>query len=201
MTPLRVGLTGGIGSGKTTVANLFAQRGATLIDADKIAHELTLRGTPSYTAIIKHFGADILTKTAELDRQKLRELIFKNPEAKQWLEKRLHPLILQAICEQISQSFSPYCIIVIPLLVETRMKLDFLDRVCVIDAPETLRVQWASQRDQVAPADILAIMSSQSSREERLAIADDVIINDRDLEALEDQVKKLHQQYLQIALP
>lgn len=194
-----VGLTGGIGSGKTTVADAFAKLGATVIDADVIAREVTVQGTPGYRAIAKHFGAGMLTSTAELDRQKLRSLVFQDAEAKHWLENLLHPLILQAIREQISRATTPYCIIVIPLLVETAVTVDFLDRICVVDAPETLRIQWASQRDQVPPADIRAVMAGQSSREQRLAVADDVVVNDGDLAALEKQVKKLHRQYLQIA--
>lgn len=194
---LCVGLTGGIGSGKTTVANMFAKLGAAVIDADVIAREVVASGTLGLTAIVTHFGQDILTGAGELDRKKLREMIFQDEQAKSWLERTLHPLILQVIHERIRTTSSPYCIIVIPLLAETAYLFDFLNRVCVVDAPETLRKQWAAERDQVSLAHIETIMATQTTRKQRLAIADDVITNNHDLKALNLQVKRLHQQYLE----
>jgi len=194
-----VGLTGGIGSGKTTVANFFAQLGITVIDADVIAREVTEPGAPAYNPIVEHFGQDIVTAQGQLDRKKLRRIIFENNLAKVWLENLLHPLILRTMRERIDQVTSPYCIMVIPLLVETAFSIDFLDRICVVDAPEALRKQWAAQRDQTSPAEIEAVIAAQSARERRLALADDLIINNHDLAALETQIKKLHSQYLQMA--
>ncbi len=194
-----IGLTGGIGSGKTTVANFFAQWGIAVIDADVIAREVTEPGSTGYDAVVAHFGEGILNASGELDRKKLRSAIFKNPEAKAWLENTLHPLILNAMREQIRCVTSPYCVAVIPLLTETFFSIDFLDRICVVDAPEASRKKWAARRDLVSPADIDLIIAAQSDREKRLAIADDVIINDQNLDVLKDRVKKLHLQYLQMA--
>jgi dephospho-CoA kinase len=197
--PLCIGLTGGIGSGKTTVTNFFKKFGASIIDSDTIAREVTHPGTSGFAAIVAHFGENILTREGGLDRKKLRGIIFKDSSAKQWLENALHPLILLAIREQISTITTLYCIIVIPLLAEINLAVDFLDRVCVVDAPESLRKQWAMERDQASPSEIEAIMEAQTTRENRLALANDVIINNHNLDALEAQVKKLHLQYLQMA--
>jgi dephospho-CoA kinase len=194
-----VGLTGGIGSGKTTVAGLFAALGVWIIDADVIAHALTEPGAAGHAKVAAHFGPAILTADGRLDRQALRGLIARHSEAKTWLENTLHPLILADIRRQIQQIEAPYCLVVIPLLAESALRVDFLDRVCVVDAPEALRKHWAAQRDQVCVADIEAIIAIQSPREKRLALADDVIVNDQDLSALKAQVQKLHQQYLQMA--
>ena len=144
-----IGLTGGIGSGKTTVANFFAQWGIAIIDADVIAREVTEPGSKGFDAVVAHFGEDILNASGELDRKKLRHIIFKNPEAKAWLENTLHPLILNAIREQIRCVTSPYCVAVIPLLTETSFSIDFLDRICRRDAPEASRKKWAARRDLV----------------------------------------------------
>lgn len=191
-----VGLTGGIGSGKTTVAHFFAELGITVIDADSIAREVTAPGTPDLTAIASHFGADILTPAGALDRKKLRQIIFNDAREKIWLEQRLHPLILNLMRARIRHVSSPYCILVIPLLAEVRESIDFLDRICVVDAPELLRKQWAAQRDQVSPSEIEAIMSNQYAEQQRLALADDIITNHSDLQTLQTQVQKLHQHYL-----
>lgn len=191
-----IGLTGGIGSGKTTVANLFQQLGATVIDSDQIAKELSSPGQRGYQAILEHFGQEILKENSDqIDRKKLRTIIFKDHQAKKWLEETLHPLIIEEIQSKIKQSDAPYCIVVIPLLIETSIKIDFLDRICVIDTTEELQKKWASQRDQVSPDEIAQMMKAQASRAQRLAIADDIILNTNGLAALETQVKKLHQQY------
>lgn len=193
-------LTGGIGSGKTTVANFFVQLGITVIDADAIAHEIISPGAEGYGAIVAHFGKDILmSHSTALDRQKLRKIIFQNPAEKSWLENTLHPVIVQTMRERLLRVTSPYCLVVIPLFAETSLPLDFINRVCVVDAPEALQRQWAAQRDQVSPAEIELIMATQAPRETRLALADDVITNNQSLSALEAEVKKLHTQYLQMA--
>lgn len=193
-----VGLTGSIGSGKTTVARFFAKLGVTIVDADIIAREITEPGAPGYTAVLAHFGKKILTQQ-HIDRKQLRQIIFKNPAEKKALEKILHPLILEAMRERIRHATSPYCIAVIPLLAEVFSQIDFVTRVCVVDAPEHLSKQWAAERDHTSLLDIEAIMAAQIAHEERLALADDVILNNQDLAGLERQVKILHRQYLQMA--
>ena len=195
---LRIALTGGIGSGKSTVSQLFAKLGAEMIDADQIAHELTQCGKLAYQQIVEHFGSSFLLANQQLDRKKLRHCIFKSNQAKTWLEKMLHPMILETIRQKIINVRSSYCIIVIPLLTETTLKIDFIDRVCVIDAPIHLRKQWATTRDEASLSEITAIMSQQNSSSRRLAIADDVITNDQDMATLQIQVEKLHHQYLQM---
>ncbi len=195
---LKVGLTGGIGSGKSVVAGMFAKLGTEIIDADIIAKEITQPGQRAYQLIIKHFGIDILTKDKQLNRKQLRQLVFNDTKQKIWLEKTLHPLILQQIVERIQKVNSPYCIIIIPLLAEAWPEIDFIDRVCVVEAPENLRKQWAANRDQAALLEIEAIVANQSSSAQRLALADDIIHNDQDIPALQIQVHKLHQQYLQM---
>jgi dephospho-CoA kinase len=201
MIKLVIGLTGGIGSGKTTVASLFHQQGATVIDSDQIAKELSYPGQMGYQAILEHFGKEILKKNSnQIDRKKLRNIIFNDYQAKKWLEETLHPLIIEEIQSKIKQSDFSYCIIVIPLLLETSIKINFLDRICVVDTTEELQKKWASQRDHVSPDEIAQVMKSQASRAQRLAIANDIILNTNGLAALETQVKKLHLQYLQMSL-
>ncbi len=201
MKILRVGLTGGIGSGKTTVANFFRKLGITIIDADLISRELTRPLTDGYHSIVNHFGTDILlTDSLEIDRAKLRKIIFKDQQAKQWLENMLFPLILTSMRKQAQAlTVTPYCILVIPLLAENILDIDFLDRICVVDTPDNLRKEWAAKRDQVTTEDIEKIMTEQSSREHRISIANDIIINNHDLSALEFQVLSLHHKYLDLA--
>ena len=195
---LCVGLTGSIGSGKTTVANMFADLGSTIIDADLIARQVTQPGTRAYHAIVHHFGVEILTSKKTLDRTKLRQIIFNDGEARKWLEKTLHPVILDTIRDQLKKVTTPYCIVVIPLLVETFPIIDFLNRICVVDAPIEICMRRIMQRDQTDISHIQAIISAQSPREQRLQLADEIIANDQDLTSLQTQVKKLHQQYLQM---
>lgn len=194
-----VGLTGGIGSGKSTVAHLFANLGVTVIDADLIAREVTAPRSEGLATIMKCFGDKVFTAQGELDRKKLRDIIFADSEAKTQVENLLHPLIVQAMRKQIAAAPPPYCLAVIPLLTESTLSFDFLNRICVVDAPVELQLQRAAQRDQVTESAIAAIIASQSSREERLKSADDVILNQGNLHDLETQVKKLHQRYLQLA--
>ena len=194
---LRVGLTGGIGSGKSAVADIFAELGVPIIDADVIAREVTAREQPVLQELADFFGADILTESHELDRSKLRDIIFADPIQRKWLEEKLHPLIRSSIKSQIKHLSSPYCIAVIPLLVESP-SIDYIDRVLVVDVEPDIQIARASQRDNKDPKHIAAIMQSQSQRDERLAIADDVIHNDSTLEALRKQVLILHQMYLEL---
>lgn len=195
---LRIGLTGGIGSGKSTVANFFQKLGVPVIDADQIAHEITEPNQPALKKIVMHFGEDILDNNEALRRAALRKIIFENPHEKVWLEKLLHPLIRKKMKEAIDRCHYPYCILVIPLLAESK-GITFIDRVLVVDAPMDLQIQRAKQRDDVSDKAIKAIIDSQCDHHERLAIADDIINNDADLTTLQNKVQQLHQKYLNLA--
>ena len=192
-----IGLTGGIGSGKTTVANFFAKLGVPIVDADDIAHRITLPNGVAYPKIIDHFGKKILNDDKTLNRKKLRDIIFENETEKEWLENYLHPLIRDAMLFKIQKIKSPYCICVIPLLAEST-DIHFIDRVLVIDAPIKLQLERARKRDTATKESIQKIMDSQATQASRLAIADDVLTNDGDLKSLENKVEKLHQQYAKL---
>lgn len=194
-TAFCIGLTGGIGSGKTTVANFFAKLGVPIIDADDIAHQITKPHALAYRTIVTHFGKQILNDDNTIDRRKLRHLIFENPAEKKWLENELHPLIRQTMRQKIQQIEFPYCICVIPLLTESN-DIEFIDRVLVVDSPMTIQIERAKKRDNATAEDIQKIINSQSSRFTRLKMADDVIVNDGDIIALENKVFSLHQAYL-----
>lgn len=192
---LRVGLTGGIGSGKSTVADFFKHCGAPIIDADHIAHVLTEKNTPAYQKIISHFGKNILQDDSNIDRKKLRDIIFNNLSEKKWLEDYLHPLIRENMQSEIKTLHAPYCICVIPLLTESS-KIDFIDRVLVVDAPLDTQIARAKKRDRTTDADIQKIIDAQASQAARLKMADDVLTNNSNLQTLEKQVKELHKKYL-----
>lgn len=195
---MRIGLTGGIGSGKSTIANMFRELGIDIIDADVIAHELTADDHPNTLKIIEHFGSIVSTnKPGQLNRKNTRHLISSDPTANSWLNNLLHPQIRQAMEDKAKQSKTPYCILAIPLLTES--KYDFqLDRVCVIDCPVGIQQQRAQERDQTSEQAIADIVKLQATREDRLAIANDIIINDTDLDHLKKQVTKLHHYYLDL---
>ncbi|SRR5579883_171166 len=195
---LVIGLTGGIGSGKSTVARLFAERGIPIIDADLLAREVSRPGTPAFAAIVNHFGKEILLANGDLDRAQLRHLIFTDTKQRLWLEDLVHPLIRDKIEQQIAQLKAPYCVAVIPLLLEVK-PYPFIDRILVVDAAESLQLQRAAARDQSNAAEIEAIVKSQINRQHRLAQAHDVIVNDGSVADLVPQVESLHQQYLAIA--
>jgi dephospho-CoA kinase len=192
---LKIGLTGGIGSGKSTVAKYFAELGITVIDADQIAHELCASNTSCTKKIIEHFGNKILNKDGTLNRSYLRKLIFQDAREKKWLEQLLHPLVYQEMQRQIQKATSPYCILVIPLLFETKAE-DFVDRILVVDSLEQLQIKRIQKRDKISEAEIKKICASQIPRDEHLSRADDIIHNDKSLADLQKQVKKLHQEYL-----
>ena len=192
--PFCVGLTGGIGSGKSTVANLFKDLGVTIIDADIIAHEITQPNQEAYHNIVTHFGNDILNIDKTINRRKLREIIFTSKSEKKWLEALLHPLIRQNMQAEMMSSQTPYCICVIPLLAESK-GIDFLDTILTVETTQDLQIQRAMDRDQDSKASIQKIINSQANREKRQAIADNIIINDSDLLSLKDKVLQLHQQY------
>jgi dephospho-CoA kinase len=194
---LVVGLTGGIGSGKSTVADLFKAHGVPIIDADVIAREVTMPGTPALNNIIKHFGADILKQDGSLNRSALREKIFGNTEQRIWLEELLHPAILHRMTEMVKQQTTPYCIVVIPLLFETTT-YPLINRILVIDTAEEEQIKRVAKRDQVSSQQVSAIMSTQVSRASRLQHANDIITNNGSLNELENQVSNLHHLYSQL---
>lgn len=190
-----VGLTGGIGSGKTTVSQLFEKHGVPIIDADVIAHALTKKNTLAYKKIVAHFGNTILEHDDQLNRRMLREIIFNQPKEKVWLENLLHPLIRTAIHEAIQTVTAPYCICVIPLLTAST-HYDFLNRILVVDTPIDIQIARVKARDQNSDALIQKIIATQSDRQKRRAIAQDILVNDQDIEHLIDSVDALHHQYL-----
>ncbi len=192
---LTIGLTGGIGSGKSTAADYFAELGAAIIDADVIARELVQPDSPLNAVILEHFGSAVKTANNELDRGKLREIIFNNPAERAWLEALLHPNIYAKIKQRVQQTLAPYCIAVIPLLLETNQQ-DIVQRVLLVDTTQALQHQRVQMRDQSDNMQIEQILQAQASRSQRLAIADDIIENTGSLAALREQVEKLHQYYL-----
>jgi dephospho-CoA kinase len=195
---LLIGLTGGIGTGKSTVCKLFAERGVAVIDADEIAKELVALDQPALQAIVQEFGKGIIDAKGRLRRDRLRSIVFSDPERRKRLEKLLHPLILEKMLSRANRAEGPYCILCIPLLVETD-QVSAVDRVLVVDAPEALQIQRVMERDHLTIDEIKAIMHAQASREDRLEAADDVIMNASDMTKLAEQVNALHQKYL--ALP
>jgi dephospho-CoA kinase len=196
--PLVIGLTGGIGSGKSTVADSFADLGITVVDADRLARELVAPGQPALTELVELLGPAILTTAGTLDRACLRRHIFSDPVYKHKVEEILHPRIRQRMQASLSGAPSPYCIAVIPLLVETGQS-DMVDRVLVVDSPATAQHTRVAERDGLSDNVIDDIMAAQAGRETRLAAADDIITNDHDLGTLRDRVRKLHERYLEIA--
>lgn len=193
-----VGLTGGIGSGKTAVSDRFQAKGITIVDADLCSRVVVEKGRPALQQIAEHFGADILDNNGELDRAALRQHIFANPDDKHWLEKLLHPLIAEELMNQLAQSQSVYTIMVSPLLIESKQNL-ICDRVLVVDVPEEVQLQRTMQRDTNDAEQVKRIMQSQADRATRLALANDVVENIHGLDYLDTQVEQLHQQYLTLA--
>ena len=193
-----VGLTGGIGSGKTTVANLFAALGVELVDADIVARQVVERGSEGLNAIRAHFGNDILLADGELDRAKLREHIFANPVEREWLNQLLHPLIRQHMLDAVKTATSPYVIMVVPLLFENGLDR-LVNRTLVVDISPELQIERTVNRDKVDSAQVNNIINSQSSRAEKLAKADDVIDNQGQISTLECAVSALHLKYLQLS--
>jgi len=196
--PLRIGLTGGIGSGKSAAADEFSRLGIEIIDTDVIARKLVEPGQPALAEIVSLFGDNILDQQQRLDRDKLRLLVFSDQAQREQLESILHPRIRKQAIYQATQASSPYCVLVIPLLVETGNDYP-LDRILVIDTPIELQRQRVALRDNLSDSDISTILATQVSREERLAVADDRISNEGSLTSLRDQVQHLHRQYLEAA--
>ncbi|AHK78270.1 dephospho-CoA kinase [Ectothiorhodospira haloalkaliphila] len=195
---LTVGLTGGIGSGKSTVGRLFQKRGAALIDSDVVARQVVEPGSEGLERLREAFGETILDAQGHLDRSAMREVIFQNSQARHRLESLLHPMIWAEIDRQKSETNAPYCMLVIPLLVESGSQ-ERVDRVLVVDCPEDMQRSRASARDGVSPQQIQAILDAQATRAQRLAAADDVIDNSGATEAIATRVDELHRQYLDLA--
>ena len=193
-----VGLTGGIGSGKSAVGECFRALGVKVVDADQASRRVVEPGMPALAAIAEHFGADILLADGNLNRAAMREKIFANPPDKLWLEGLLHPLIIQWTLRELDSAPGPYAILESPLLLEMGQHRQ-VNRVLVVDVPVAVQIQRATARDSNSEAQIRAIIAAQMPREDRLAAADDVIDNTGTLEDLKDQVARLHHSYLQLA--
>lgn len=191
-----VGLTGGIGSGKTAASDAFAARGITVVDADVIARGLLAPGTPLSQQVINHFGQSIAAAAGVIDRAALRQRVFNDPQARQWLESQTHPRVREAILQALQESQSAYTLLASPLLIESGQD-KLVDRIIVVDVPESVQRSRTIQRDGNSEAQVDRIMASQCHRSARLAKADDVIDNQGDLIQLEAQVEQLHQYYLQ----
>ena len=192
-----VGLTGGIGSGKTAVSDLFQDLGITIVDADLASRVVVEKGREELNKISEHFGEDILTSDGELDRAKLREVIFNSEKEKLWLESLLHPAIASQIQKELDSSTSPYAILVSPLLLETNQK-NFCSTVLVVDVPVETQIERTSKRDNVSEEQIKSIIASQIDRDSRLEQADEVILNDGSIESLETKVQELHKKFLSL---
>lgn len=194
----KVGLTGGIGSGKSTVAGLFASLGMPVLDADVIARELVIPGAPALVRIVEAFGADILTAQGALDRPRLRRIIFSDPARRRVLEAILHPPIRVAMRERVANLTGPYCVLCIPLLLETGQETE-VNRILVVDTPHSLQYRRVMARDGLSAFDAAAMLRAQIGWRERLARADDVIVNDKGLTELERQVNELDRLYKDLA--
>lgn len=196
--PLIIGLTGGIGSGKSTCAALFSELGVPVIDADELAHALVAPGEPALADIITEFGPEYLTADGTLDRGKLRQLVFAEPASRHRLEAILHPLIHNNIIALVASVQAPYCVVSIPLLLETG-QTDLVDRVLVIDIPEALQLSRTAARDRLAMDEIRPVLETQADRSTRLAAADDVISNAGSLDEIAVKVQALHKEYLSLS--
>ena len=198
MSKFIVGLTGGIGSGKTAASDWFKAQGIAIVDADVVSREVVEPGTPALAAIGAHFGSEVLQADGRLDRAALRRIVFDKPDERRWLEQLLHPLIAQEIVRQLAAAASPYAMLVSPLLFETGQKA-FVKRTLLIDVPEDVQVARTATRDKVEEAQVKAIMAAQMSREDRRAKADDVVVNDGTLAELHARLAPLHARYLALA--
>ena len=194
-----VGVTGGIGSGKSSAAALFAELGAGIVDTDDIAHELTRPGGRAMPAIIAAFGPGIAAADGSLDRAAMRQLVFAEPAQRKVLEGILHPLIRAEARDRVDRSANPYVMLVVPLLLETGGYPDLVRRVLVIDCEESLQISRTMQRSALTEQAVRAIMAAQLPRQQRLARADDVLLNSGDLSQLRSEVSRLHDRYLALA--
>ncbi|WDE11222.1 dephospho-CoA kinase [Thalassomonas haliotis] len=199
MSDYIIGLTGGIGSGKTTIANMFADLNVAIVDADIVAREVVAPGSPSLEKIARHFGPEFIDNKGELNRALLRTRIFNHPQDKAWLNQLLHPLIRQNLLTQARQAPGSYCLLVAPLLIENKLHT-LVDRVLVVDVSEATQVERTLKRDTSSAQEIKLIINSQASRQQRLEIADDVLLNESEnLAQAQKQVADIHKKYLQMA--
>lgn len=196
MKPWILGLTGGIGSGKSVAARHFETLGILQVDADLIARQVVEPGQPALDLIKKHFGEFILNEHGQLNRAKLRSLVFDNTSERLWLEALLHPLIREEISRQLDAIQAPYAILTAPLLIESDNLRNKVHRILVIDTPEEIQIARTIQRDDISEAQARAILASQISREKRRSHAHDIISNDRDLNWLHTEIERLHHHYL-----
>ncbi|ODN42834.1 dephospho-CoA kinase [Piscirickettsia litoralis] len=193
-----IGLSGGIGSGKTTVTACFAKRNIDIYDADEMARLAVAPGQPALTEIIQHFGHEVINEQGTLNRQKLRDIIFYAPEEKLWLENLLHPIIRDKMFDAAKASTSPYCLFVVPLLFETKIKYP-VNRILIIDTSLELQLERTQKRDGLSRQQAKNIIDQQVSRRYRRHHADDIIENNGDLNELDQQVEKLHEYYLKLS--
>lgn len=197
--PFTVGLTGGIGCGKSSAARMFAERGIQVVDTDAIAHQLTAPGGPALAAIHRQFGPDIFASDGSLDRTQLRKRVFSDAQAKKNLEALLHPLIRAEALQQLARCGSPYAVLVVPLLFETGELRDRVQQVLVVDCDERQQIIRAMSRSRLSEAEVRAIMAAQLGRAARLKLADDVLTNDSSFAHLQQQVEALHRKYVKLA--
>ena len=193
-----VGLTGGVGSGKSTVADTFSALGVPVIDADQLARELVAPGQVALDEIVATFGTAVIKNNGELDRDAMRQRIYADPAQKSRLESILHPRIRQRIRTLLAGIKAPYTIVVIPLLLETN-QADLVDRILVVDTPEKEQLKRVAARDGLSDNAVMAIINTQADRQTRLEAADDVIVNDQDISALTEHVQELHKYYMDIS--
>jgi len=193
-----VGITGGIGSGKSAVSDRFKRYGIKIVDADVASRDVVKPGQPALLDIREHFGADILQPDGTLDRAKLRARVFADPNERKWLERLLHPKINAYLVQELQNAESPYAILVSPLMKETG-QARYANRILVVDVPEEVQLRRTMTRDANDEKQVRAIMAAQISRAERLEMADDVIVNDAGFEALDAAIARLHERYLELA--
>lgn len=190
-----IGLTGGIASGKSTVAELFAQAGVHVINADKISRELSAKNQTAYNKIIARYGTEILLEDGEINRAHLRTIIFSDTEERRWLEQLLHPLIREQIETQVNTCTKPYCIVEIPLFID-KSKYPYINRILLVNAPISTQISRVMQRDKCSKEQALAILAAQPHMQLRLSNANDVLVNDKGFNELKVMVNNLHQKYL-----
>ena len=194
---LIIGLTGGIGSGKSVASDKFKSLGVAVVDADVASRTVVEPGKPALKEIQDHFGSGIITTEGKLDRNKLREIIATDAEERKWLESVLHPKIGEQITKEISESTSVYTLFVAPLLLETNSQ-EMCSRVVVVDVPKDVQIRRTAKRDKVSPNQVEKMVAAQMEREKRLEKADDVLLNSGTIEDLEKQVEELHKKYIQM---
>lgn len=196
--PMVVALTGGIGSGKSTVAAMFAELGVTVVDADEISRNVARRGGPAFEKLLALLGPEALAPGGELRRDLIRKTAFEDEALRRAIEAIIHPLVYSEIRRRVAETDRPYCIVSVPLLIETGKQASF-DRVLLIDAPEELRLKRAAERDGLPFEEIRKIMRSQATGDERRRAAHDIIRNDADLGQLRSEIERLHRDYLELA--